>query len=286
MYIGRCQSEVKVEESLFTFNGVDGRGGVFVILGSTLHINMTTMYNNTAGMGSIISACNSEITALGDELSVTTDPIFSFCTSYSEGMPNEQRQTTEGGTYTSTITEFEDGASDHSRPETNTTTYNSPTMATGTLQTEADIVHLSNGTTDIESDITQHPVSPPNMVTDTTKENMLQPTTQPIDRNPDTTFGDHPTTDRMNAILNSQLDVAIAPNGDHSLITYASLGLSILMLVIVLPTVAFISIFFIRVCQGKGLKPLSETVNPSATMISLLKDKSDEIELKDSNSAK
>ncbi len=47
-----------------------------------IEINRTNIFNNTASFGGMISACNSEVTVLEEELFVSEDPVYSFCTLY------------------------------------------------------------------------------------------------------------------------------------------------------------------------------------------------------------
>ena len=84
LFIGRVNSRVNIDESIFSLNDASDRGGVVAIIASSMYmeINRTNIFNNTASFGGIISACNSEVTVLEEDLFVTTDPICSFCTLY------------------------------------------------------------------------------------------------------------------------------------------------------------------------------------------------------------
>ena len=82
IFIGRVNSQVKINESIFSFNDASDRGGVAAIIGSSIYMDRTNVLNNTAEFGGVISACNSEVTALENELYTTIDPVYSFCTLY------------------------------------------------------------------------------------------------------------------------------------------------------------------------------------------------------------
>ena len=47
-----------------------------------MEINRTNIFNNTAQFGGVISACNSQVTLVGDSLYVTVDPVLPFCKLY------------------------------------------------------------------------------------------------------------------------------------------------------------------------------------------------------------
>ena len=59
LFIGRRGCDVRIEEGEFSYNSAIDRGGVISIVGSDVIFNTTSLYNNTASKGSIISACNS-----------------------------------------------------------------------------------------------------------------------------------------------------------------------------------------------------------------------------------
>ena len=84
LFIGRVNSRVNMDKSIFSLNNASDRGGVVAIIGSSMYmeINRTNIFNNTASFGGIISACNSEVTVLEEDLFVSTDPVYSFCTLY------------------------------------------------------------------------------------------------------------------------------------------------------------------------------------------------------------
>lgn len=68
--IGRLNSKIVFKESIFDFNAAEDRGGVVAIVASSMNmeINRTNIYNNTAQFGGVISACNSQVTLMGEGL--------------------------------------------------------------------------------------------------------------------------------------------------------------------------------------------------------------------------
>ena len=73
------------------------------MLGSSLEIETSTIFNNTAETGEIISECNSNI-SVSDQLFSTTDPIYSVCTLYSGNINEIDIEVT---TPTTTVTEVD-----------------------------------------------------------------------------------------------------------------------------------------------------------------------------------
>ncbi len=84
LFLGRVNSQVNIDESILSWNNAGDRGGVVAIIASSMfiEINRTNIFNNTASFGGMISACNSEVTVLEEELFVSEDPVYSFCTLY------------------------------------------------------------------------------------------------------------------------------------------------------------------------------------------------------------
>ncbi len=84
LFLGRVNSQVSIDESILSWNNAGDRGGVVAIIASSMfiEINRTNIFNNTASFGGMISACNSEVTVLEEELFVSEDPVYSFCTLY------------------------------------------------------------------------------------------------------------------------------------------------------------------------------------------------------------
>ncbi len=84
MFIGRVNSRVNISECVFSFNNASDRGGVAALIGSSmfLELNKTSIFNNTAEYGGVISACNSVVIVMEDALFTSPDPVYSFCTLY------------------------------------------------------------------------------------------------------------------------------------------------------------------------------------------------------------
>jgi predicted outer membrane repeat protein len=84
MLIGRLDCYVSIDETIFDFNLAGDRGGVISMTASSLYmdINRINIFNNTAQFGGVISACNSQVTPMGDSLVLTVDPLMPFCKLY------------------------------------------------------------------------------------------------------------------------------------------------------------------------------------------------------------
>ena len=82
MYIASANSFVSIDGSIFDHNRAVNRGGVTAIIDSSMEMNGTNTFNNTAQLGGVISACNSQITFTDYNLSVTADPVQPFCMLY------------------------------------------------------------------------------------------------------------------------------------------------------------------------------------------------------------
>ena len=83
-YVRRSNSYIRVIDSKFICNSASNQSGVMDIRGVTLTMDMDTVIaNNTAGIGEVISACVSQITAYG--LESRLDPVYpQYCTIYDE----------------------------------------------------------------------------------------------------------------------------------------------------------------------------------------------------------
>ena len=85
IFVGRAdslvQSLVSVGRSSFGYNSAGNRGGVIAIIGSGLVIRESNMFNNTAPLGEVISACNSAVT-VPSELAGAQDPNDPVCMLY------------------------------------------------------------------------------------------------------------------------------------------------------------------------------------------------------------
>ena len=78
MYLRRKGSQAKIRRSDISSNNAT-RGGFATVHGSSLEIFTTYIFNNTAEVGEVISACNSNI-SISDQLFTATDPVYSVCT--------------------------------------------------------------------------------------------------------------------------------------------------------------------------------------------------------------
>ena len=86
MYIGRALSHVTINQGTFGFNYATNRGGVISIIGSTLEMNGSSIFGNSAELGDVISACNSNTTIFNLGLLLSQDPTYSFCSLYNESV--------------------------------------------------------------------------------------------------------------------------------------------------------------------------------------------------------
>ena len=82
MYVGRAGSQVRISQSTFGVNRATGRGGAIAIAGSSLYINTASIYENSAKLGGVVSACKSNIKISNPKIRTKPDPIYSFCTLY------------------------------------------------------------------------------------------------------------------------------------------------------------------------------------------------------------
>ena len=86
MYVGRALSHVTINQGTFGFNYATNRGGVIAIIGSTLEMNGSSIFGNSAELGDAISACNSNTTIFNLDLLLNQDPTYSFCSLYNESV--------------------------------------------------------------------------------------------------------------------------------------------------------------------------------------------------------
>ena len=87
MYVGRAGSQVKVSQTTFGINRAAGRGGAIAIAGSTLYINTTSIYKNTAKLGGVASACKSNVKIANPKVRAKPDPVYKYCTLYDSSNP-------------------------------------------------------------------------------------------------------------------------------------------------------------------------------------------------------
>ena len=85
LFIGRIGSNVIVERSNFLWNHAADRGGAIVVLGSSMIVydNGTNIYDNTAFVGEVVSACSSQV-SLPVIAIQQPDPNFLLCTAYDD----------------------------------------------------------------------------------------------------------------------------------------------------------------------------------------------------------
>ena len=133
MYVGRAGSYVTVSQSTFGFNNATNRGGVIAIVGSTLEVNGASIFENTAELGEVVSACNSNVTITNPELLASQDPIYTFCSLYDSSNTTVSRTTEQitptTGTTTNPVTEESTTTESHTLT---TTTFTPPDDITST----------------------------------------------------------------------------------------------------------------------------------------------------------
>ena len=171
MYVGRADSQVRIHHSTLSFNSAANRGGVIAIVASTLLVNGASVFENTAELGDVVSACNSNVTISNPEMIATQDLTQTSCSLYDDSnttVSMATTQTTEDGILTTTASPTEEATEDDilattaspTKEETSTTdddilaTTASPTEETST--TEA----LTEEETTTEDDILATTASP------------------------------------------------------------------------------------------------------------------------------
>ena len=82
MYVGRAGSQVRIQQTTFGVNHASGRGGAIAIAGSTLYINRASIYENTAKLGGVASACKSSVKIINRKVRAKPDPVYKYCTLY------------------------------------------------------------------------------------------------------------------------------------------------------------------------------------------------------------
>lgn len=83
MYVGRAGSQVSLVGNTVAGNQASDRGGVISIIGSSLHIaGDNSIYENTAQLGEIASACSSVVMASSVPIAPRQDPVHSQCILY------------------------------------------------------------------------------------------------------------------------------------------------------------------------------------------------------------
>ena len=83
MYVRQAGSYVTIHKSTFSHNYAGESGGAISIVGSTLHLNRTNIYENTANIGEVINAYNSNVIINNPEILTVQEPMVStYCAPY------------------------------------------------------------------------------------------------------------------------------------------------------------------------------------------------------------
>ena len=135
MYVGRASSHVDISQSMFTFNNATNRGGVLAVIGTTVRINGATISDNTAQLGEVVSACNSNVTISDPQLSPTQDPVYSFCSLYDSSNETVSRTTPQTPSITDTTTNPLTETATTTQQDSITTTLSPPDEATSNQPT-------------------------------------------------------------------------------------------------------------------------------------------------------
>ena len=230
MYVGRAGSHVDISQSTFTFNSATNRGGVLAVIGSAVHINGANISDNTAQLGEVVSACNSNVTIFDPQISPTQDPIYSFCSLYDSSNRTVSRTTPQDSTSTTP-----DEATT-TRPTT--TQEGIPQTANETVDT-ADTTETVDTTSQIMTTVTvdDHTTSTPLPLTDVNSKTNTEtasdgtgPITTPTDEDKDS----------------AQYNI-------HSIIPgYIAIGVSILLVVMLMIVIVFGAIIVNRLFQTRS----------------------------------
>ena len=135
MYVGRAGSHVAISQSMFTFNSATNRGGALAVIGTTVHINGATISDNTARLGEVVSACNSNVTISDPQISPTQDPVYSFCSLYDSSNETVSRATPQAPSITDTTTNPLTETATTTQQDSITTTLSPPDEATSNQPT-------------------------------------------------------------------------------------------------------------------------------------------------------
>ena len=98
IFVGRANSRLSISTCVLTNNYATDRGGVIAIIATTLHMNESTLCNNTAELGPVISTCNSQVTVPTD-LSSITDPSVPVCVLFDGCITADQSGASSSETY-------------------------------------------------------------------------------------------------------------------------------------------------------------------------------------------
>ena len=200
MYVGRAGSHVAISQSTFTFNNATNRGGVLAVIGTTVHINGATISDNTAQLGEVVSACNSNVTISDPQLSPSQDPVYSFCSLYDSSNETVSRTTPQTPSITDTTTNPLTETATTTQQDSTTTTLSPPDEATSNQPTTIATTRPTTAVTTNEQTTTPTFTTTEDSVvamTTTTMEDMSTsspPTTNRITADTTTEDGDVTTT--------------------------------------------------------------------------------------------
>ena len=128
LFVIRAGSHVTISLSTFGFNNATSRGDIIIIVGSTLEINRTNIFENAAE--EVIFACNSNVTITSPGLvSAGQDSIYSVCFVY-DSLNTTVSWTTEQTTPTTAITTVTEETTSTVAPTEEVTTTDSITETT------------------------------------------------------------------------------------------------------------------------------------------------------------
>ena len=192
MYVGREDSQVTIHQSTFSSNTAADRGGVIAVVGSTLHLHGASVVENSAELGEVVSACNSNVTTTNPEIPETQDLTHPSCFLYGNSTVSlAENNNTAGDTLTTTVSPTE---GDTTAEEDTLTTTVSPTEDDTTAEedTLTTTVFPTEGDTTAEEDTLATTVSPTE--DDTTAEEDTLTTTVSPTQDDTTAEGDTLTT--------------------------------------------------------------------------------------------
>ena len=230
MYVGRAGSHVAISQSTFTFNSATNRGGVLAVIGSAVHINGANISDNTAQLGEVLSACNSNVTISDPQISLSQDPVYSFCSLYdssnrtvSRTTPQDSTSTTPDEATTTRPTTTQEGI-----PQTANETVDTADT-TETVDTTSQT--MTTATVDDHTTSTPLPLTDVNSKTNTeTASDGTGPITTPTDEDKDSV----------------QYNI-------HSILPgYIAIGVSILLVVMLMIVIVFGAIIVNRLFQTRS----------------------------------
>ena len=207
MYVGRADSQVRIHHSTLSSNSAANRGGVIAIVASTLLVNGASVFENTAELGDVVSACNSNVTISNPEMIAPQDLTQTSCSLYGDSntaVSMATTQTTEDGILTTTASPTEEAtendivATTASATEEETSTTEDATMASPTEKetstTQDDIFATTASPTEetstTEDDILATTASPTEEETSTAEDDIIATAASPTEEETSTTEDD------------------------------------------------------------------------------------------------